>query len=78
MEGGWGLDSGGVGIVFYRNGYFVVVEDVALSVKRTGLRQPISGHRGAVGSKQGQKQIRLYLYISLDKTYNLIYISVVG
>ena len=56
----------------------MVVEDAALSVMRAGLRQPIRAGRGAVGSKQAQKQIRLYLYITLDKTYNLIYIRPIG
>jgi hypothetical protein len=60
------------------NGFKIVVEDAALSVMRAGLRQPISGHRGAVGSKQGQKTIRLYLKIGVDKTIKLLYITHIG
>ena len=51
MEGGWGLD---VAIVFYRNGYFVVVEDVALSVKRGGTPSPHKWGSGGSGSSQAQ------------------------
>lgn len=56
MEEGWGLD---VTIVFYRNGYFVVVEDAALSVRGHGTPNATAWGGGAVGSKQAQKKIRL-------------------
>ena len=71
MEGGWVAVGG---IVFYRNGYFVVVEDAALSVKRAGLRLPISGGRGVVGQVK-PKYLRLNLYITLDNLYKTIYNS---
>jgi hypothetical protein len=54
MEGGWGLGSVRVGIVFYRNGYFVVVEDAALSVKRGGTPTHHKWGSGGSGSSQAQ------------------------
>lgn len=51
MEGGWVAVGG---IVFYRNSYFVVVEDVALSVKRGGTPPPHKWGSGGSGSSQAQ------------------------
>ena len=70
MEGGWvsgGDMFSGAGIGLYGFGFILLPEDAALSVMRAGLRPPTAWGGGAVGSRQAQKQIRLYLHITLDK-----------
>jgi len=66
------------GIVFYRNGFILVLEDSTLSVSGRGTPNATSlGWRGG-GVKSGSKYIRLELKISIDKLYKTIYNSHIG